>query len=311
MAEVLEVFGGRVLKLDLKENMWNNSDLNVPPDDDLKEQEFLERCPNSKMYAKYIVEEKGKEPRLKMVPLRCKQWSCPFCTKVNASVLYNKIKRGIVGCLSEERRDGFQDDFAVKFLTLTFPGQEYRDATNPQAAEAAMKSSFKKMIAQLRRKLKGRINYAWVVEKQRDGFPHLHVVLIGRAIGPISVLADIEFLWRKQQELGFVRLNAVKGGISRVSGYLSKYITTEIAKGRKGSHVYGMSQGFGKAISDQKPQITMIERGHFDVVDGRYIFTPIWQIHEQLDSIKVMEQFKIEREEVEDFYLQMPLPFGD
>lgn len=309
VAEVAEVFGGRVLQLDSIERKWNSSNTEMHVDDDLADEAFDDRCPNSSMYARYIVEEKGKQSRIKVVPLRCKSWACPYCAKVNAGVLYNKINRGISGCLEEEKRNGHRDEYALKFLTLTLPGREWRDSTSREDAEEVLKYSFKKMMSQLRRKL-GHIEYCWVMEFQKkDGYAHLHVVLVGRAIAPKSVLEDIEQLWRKQQQMGFVRLNAVAGGVKKISSYLSKYLTKEIGQGNKSSRVYGASAGFYKAISNQKPLITMIERGRFSYDNGKYFFSPIWTIGDYISPLDLGNQIRLEQEEIEDLYFQMPLPF--
>ena len=309
MAEVQEVFGGRVLQLDVNKRKWNKSTTELPTDDDLMADEFDERCPNSSMYARYIVEAKGKPSVIRIVPLRCKSWACPFCAKVNSRILYNKINRGIAGCLDEEKKSGFRDDYSLKFLTLTLPGREWRDSTSRVDAEEVLKYAFKKTISQLRRKL-GHIEYCWVMEFQKkDGYAHLHVVLVGQAIAPKSVLNDIEKLWRQQQGMGFVRLNAVNGGVKTISSYLSKYLTKEIEQGYKGSRVYGASAGFNKAISSQKPAITMIERGRFYYENGKYFFTPIWVISNFLTPLELDFQMGLEREEIDDLYLQMPLPF--
>lgn len=308
VAEVAEVFGGRVLELDSIENNWNRSFSKLRSQDGEAESDFDERCPNCSMYARYIVEEKGKEARVKTVPLRCKSWGCPYCAKLNSAALYTKICRGIAGCLEEEQKDGYRDDYALKFLTLTLPGREWREGTSRQDAEEVLKYSFNKMMKQLRRKL-GHIDYCWVMELQRDGFAHLHVVLVGRAIGPKSVKADIERLWREQQGLGFVKLNSVNGGVKGISSYLSKYLTKEIQQGSKGTHVFGASRGFYKTISAQKPLITMIERGRYSYDDGKYLFTPLWTINDTLLPSALAEQMKIEQEEIDDLYFQMQLPF--
>lgn len=309
MAEVLEVFGGRVLQLDSLKRKWNTSNTEMHVDDDQASDEFDDRCPNSSMYARYIVEEKGKESRIRLVPLRCKSWACPYCAKINARTLYNKINRGIAGCLDDEKKHGYRDEYALKFLTLTLPGREWRDATSREDAEEVLKYSFKKTISQLRRKL-GHIEYCWVMEFQKkDGYAHLHVVLVGHAIAPKSVLEDIEQLWRKQQQMGFIRLNAVTGGVKGISSYLSKYLTKEIGQGSKSSRVFGASAGFYKAVSNQKPLITMIERGRFTYDNGKYFFSPLWTISDTLSPALLVDQLKIEQEEIDDLYLQMQLPF--
>lgn len=308
VAEIAEFFRGEVLKLDSFKNKWNNPLAHPHPWEDLREEEALDRCPNSRRYARFIVEDAQGKTSQKFVYLRCKQWSCPYCARVNAQVLYVKVKRGIAGCVADELRDGFRDEYYVKFLTLTLPGREWRDAHSKLDAAAIIKHSFKKLMYQLRRKL-GHIEYFWVMEFQRDGFAHLHVVLIGSAIAPKSVKADIEKIWREQQGLGFIKFNAVEGGLNRVSSYLSKYITKELQTGNKGAHVYGASYGFHKAVRVGRPEITMVEIGRWTMEDGQYIFTPLWRIGDfiKLEDLRPLQQ--IEQDEAEDLWHQMLLPF--
>lgn len=308
VAEIAELFRGEVLKLDSFKNKWNNPLSHPHPFEDLREEEALDRCPNSRRYARFIIEDASGQTSQKFVYLRCKQWSCPYCARVNAQVLYVKVKRGIAGCVADELRDGFRDEYYVKFLTLTLPGREWRDAHSKLDAAAIIKHSFKKLIYQLRRKL-GHIEFFWVMEFQRDGFAHLHVVLIGSAIAPKSVKADIEKIWREQQGLGFIKFNAVEGGLNRVSSYLSKYITKELQTGNKGAHVYGASHGFYQAVRVGRPEITMLEIGRWTMEDGQYIFTPLWKIGDfvKLEDLRPLRE--LEREEAEDLWHQMLLPF--
>lgn len=309
VADVLDVLGGAVLELDSFKNKWNNP-LNLDPlEDDLREVEAEERCPNSRRYARFLVEGKDGRTKIQFVYLRCKQWSCPYCARVNAQVLYVKVKRGVEGCLEAERRDGFRDDYSVKFLTLTLPGREWRAETAREDAESIIKHSFKKVISQLRRKL-GHIEYVWVMEFQRDGFAHLHVVLVGQAIAPPEVKGLIEKLWREQQGMGFIKFNTVKGGARGIASYVSKYITKELATGVKGSHVYAASSGFHRASKRGRPQITLIEIGRFTVEEGKYHFTPLWEMHDYVSLETSRELIKVEIEESDDLWCQMLLPFA-
>lgn len=308
VAEVLEVFGGSLLKLDSFKNKWNNPLSDSFGVEDLREEEAEDRCPNSRRYARFVVEDAQGKTSQKFVYLRCKQWSCPYCARVNAQLLYVKVKRGIAGCVAEERRDGFRDEYFVKFLTLTLPGREWRDSHSRLDAAAIIKRSFKKLMYQLRRKL-GHIEYFWVMEFQRDGFAHLHVVLVGQAIAPKAVKDDIEKIWREQQGLGFIKFNAVEGGLNRVSSYLSKYITKELQTGEKGAHVYGASYGFHKAVRVGRPEITMVEIGRWTIEDGQYIFTPLWKIGSFINLENLRDLQQTEQEEAEDLWYQMLLPF--
>jgi len=309
VADVLEVFGGRVLKLDYIESKWNNPFGPGFKPDDLLDEKKEDRCPNSKFYGRFIVEGKDGMAKEVFAFLRCKQWSCPFCAKANARALRTKIKRGIAGCLDSERRDGFSDEYALKFFTGTLPGKEWREEHNRQEAGHIIKKAFKKVVYQLRRKY-GHFEYVWVLELQRDGFAHVHAALIGHSVGPKAFLKDLEKLWRDQQALGFIKLNHVKGGAKAISGYLCKYITKDLSSGEKSSHVYGASMGFYKAIRDQRPQITMIERGRFNVEDGKIICSPSWTLGDYLPPESARSMFLNNTAEEEDLWEQMEIPWG-
>jgi hypothetical protein len=52
-----------------------------------------------------------------------------------------------------------------------------------------------------------------------DGYPHMHVLLMGKTIADINVKKYIESLWRKKYGMGFIKMNVVKGGIEKIIFY--------------------------------------------------------------------------------------------
>ena len=92
--------------------------------------------------------------------------------------------------------------YYYKLLTLTCPGKEYREKYTPTEVLHKMTKDWHKLITALKKR--GRIDYLRVVEAQKDGYPHFHVLIFGRAIAPRDTLGVITKLWAKYGG-GFVR----------------------------------------------------------------------------------------------------------
>lgn len=232
-------------------------------------------CPNYGFYVRFIAHKEDGDQDI-TARLGCGSWCCPVCGPKNAAILKATIKRAVRGYHEELETDGFRPEYLYKFLTLTVPGYPYRTTHTPDEAEKEMKAAFNKLRTALKKRL-GDFEYIWVYEKQRDGFPHMHVLLIGKAIADKSLLGIITNLWCNRYQMGFVRLNTVKGGINSIVHYLAKYATKGLETGLKGNRVYSMSRKISKHRKKKKANITIIEIGRIvPGDDGKEQFLPIW-----------------------------------
>lgn len=186
----------------------------------------------------------SKTLQYKRVPFGCNNWACDECRPFKLKKLYARLINGDL--VAASKVDGFRSKYVVKLLTLTCPGKEYRAQKTRREAYEEMTHSFDKLIRALKKRL-GSFYYIRVREPQTDGFPHLHVLLVGINIAPIYVLDLIKHLWCEKYEMGFVKLNA-KGEDQTIGGairYIFKYITkcSEFGEEFKGVRLYTASRG--------------------------------------------------------------------
>lgn len=205
------------LLLDSYKNISNN-------EIDNKESK-VEYCPNSYTYADILIQRELLE-LFKRVRVRCKSWNCPYCKKINQFVLKKQLFYAFNAIAPEIIKDGFRPEFFYKFLTLTVPGAGYREIHTPDQSEIELKENFNRLRTALKKKI-GDFEYFWVCEKQKDGYPHLHVVLVGASIAHKGLLDQIKSLWVDRYGMGFVKINVVRGGLKSICSYVSKYATKD------------------------------------------------------------------------------------
>lgn len=198
------------------------------------------------------------------VNMTCKQWGCPVCGKRNLNVLMRRLWAGHL--YSEAKRlweKGVR--YHVKFLTLTLPGQEYRMSTSVEEAVEEISMNWNRLLSALRQsKYKG-FEYFAVVESQRDGYAHLHVLLCGEGVVGKGILAYIRGLWCGRYGMGFVKLNARRRVFDRVTreyhfeelvepnavvGYMVKYMSKGLVQPKKWTNVYRSSRGALGGLDD-------------------------------------------------------------
>jgi hypothetical protein len=216
-------------------------------------------------------------------PLRCNSWTCEFCQPIMKKRLFKRIYGGKISseCVSR---------YGLKFLTLTAPGQAWRDSVrsfvdyhNSDAAyldqrnqkhylqySAAvyeyMTKAFHKLIRALKKRF-GNFHYFRVAEPQKDGTPHFHVLLAGDAIQDKTILTAIKKLWCEKYQLGFVKINCVKfKGSKHAINYMLKYITKDIKKPGPYKRVFSASrQALEKPIKKDWRKMEIF----FGLVDDR------------------------------------------
>jgi len=166
---------------------------------------------------------KAGENSIRSGNLACGSWTCPDCQVVKKKILFRRIFDGAIAT------EPFTP-FGQKFLTLTYPGSTRRSGKHPAEIYAEMAEAFQKTIKMLRRKY-GKFHYFRLVEPQRDGTPHFHVLLVGKSVAPKSFLQSVEHFWRNVYDMGFCKLNAVRFQDQlHAIRYMLKYVTKNIKK---------------------------------------------------------------------------------
>ena len=170
------------------------------------------------------------EPNLhESIRLQCKSWSCPLCGPKKA----RSVQRAIIdkATVYDLRR----------LLTLTLD----HSTCTPEESIPHIRQCWNKFRTYLRRRYGTKITFITILELQRSGHAHLHV-LVDRYIEQ----AWISEAW---QALGGGRVVDIRHiDLHRVSAYLSKYLTKDLLLGsfKKRQRRYTTSQG-----------LTLLERG--------------------------------------------------
>lgn len=145
-----------------------------------------------------------------------------------------------------------------KFLTLTFA----EHVTDIRGANY----EFKKFRQRLEYKHKIKLKYVAVVEFQKSGRIHYHVIIFNLPYTDANELAEV---WAN----GFIKINAIDN-IDNVGAYVVKYMTKDIEDERlKGEKCYFTSRGL------KKPK--------------KYYFTDE-ETHEFKETFKPFKQFECE-----------------
>lgn len=230
------------------------------------QQATLTKCPNPVGHFKGIGPHPDKPNTWKGVAanIRCGSWGCPYCKDKNLRRLRWRLFNGEMAQAANV--NGFRTRYHIKLLTLTVPGRMYRRRFTPQEAYDHMIVAFEKMMKALQKRL-GQFYYFRVVEPQQDGYPHFHVLLVGKAIAPITVLSFIERLWRSKYRLGFIRINCADESIKdyiHAIRYITKYMTKDLRPIASGKRLFTASKGALEKIV--KKQNYYMSRINFGVV---------------------------------------------
>jgi hypothetical protein len=154
--------------------------------------------------------------------LGCHEWDCADCGPKRARLL----KAGIV---SESRRMGL-----TRFLTLTMSPL----TCTAEESYALIKKVWAMFRTYLKRKTGVTVEYVWVLELQKSGYAHLHVLVD-------HYLAQ-RWVSRVWQTLGGGRVVDIRrADAERVGPYISKYLTKSLLTGqaKRGQRRYGASRG--------------------------------------------------------------------
>lgn len=142
-------------------------------------------------------------------------------------------------------RHGYKD----VFLTLTF-------AENVMDVEKA-NYEFKKFRQRLEYELKRKLKYVCVVEFQKRGAVHYHVLFFGLPYVPAEAVREV---WRN----GFIKLNVIDN-VDNVGAYVSKYMSKSMVEDERlrGKKCYFSSRGLFKPVEKvlEKEEIDRLRAG--------------------------------------------------
>jgi hypothetical protein len=137
-------------------------------------------------------------PSAGVYPFRCHRWRCSTCGSRKVNQTRKRIRAGL-------------DLGETWFLTLTSPGPG-----SPGEALDQLTRRWKALRLRLTRKV-GRVEYVAVVELQRRGHPHLHLLVRGP-------LVSGRWIATAAAEVGFGRIADLRRPPRGVAGYLTKAI---------------------------------------------------------------------------------------
>lgn len=127
-----------------------------------------------------------------------------------------------------------------KFLTLTFKD----NVTDLDFAN----NEFKKFIKRLNYHFNIKVKYSCVIEFQKRGAIHYHVILYNLR-GKID-LHKLSSIWSN----GFIKLNKIKG-VDNVGAYICKYMTKTDDKRLEGRKMYFNSRNLNKPTEIKEPEV--------------------------------------------------------
>jgi hypothetical protein len=143
--------------------------------------------------------------RVRVTALRCRRWSCPFCAK---RLHARMVRRAMAGFISGQR---------VRMMTLTAPASDTVERSYDQQSVR-----WKRFRERLRRAFPGiRLEYFKVIERQRRGHAHLHVLFRGGFIPQ-------RWLSAAAAKAGFGPIADVREVGKQAARYVSKYLAKEM-----------------------------------------------------------------------------------
>lgn len=235
------------------------------------------RC--KKVYM-YLVNDE--ERKAKTVALPCNLWSCPICGPKKQAQLRRELNAAIKAKAQDLMSEGRYARYCMKMLRLSVPGKEYRATHTIGEAFKDIKENWNKLRTALVKRF-GDIDFVMTIEPHRDGFPHAHVLMIGRGVAPKNILGAIRSLWVEKYGMGEIDLQIIKHGINGGVGYVLKYITKNSRNSRmtdgERQRLYSVSKGLQMEKEKKKETGWKVAEIGFITYDenGKEIHTPFWQ----------------------------------
>lgn len=149
--------------------------------------------------------EEGGQPRWHYARLGCKRWTCPRCGPKKAK----RLRKAIIVKATEL---GLR-----RFLTLTL-----NPATcTPEESIVYIRKCWHKFRTSLKRRYGRSITFIAVLELQKSGYAHLHIL--------VDRYMEQRWISEAWQAVGGGRIVDIRlVDIHRIGAYLSKYLTKEL-----------------------------------------------------------------------------------
>jgi hypothetical protein len=140
--------------------------------------------------------------------LSCDRWDCSWCSQRKYRKVISQLRSGEL-FKQAERLVGAGVRYGWKFMTLTAPGESYRSGHTHIEAVVLLRDNFHKLMMAMKKRW-GAYHYLCVVEAHRDGWPHLHALLVNNELKPIPkpILTWLLKVWIGKYGMGRVRLTA-------------------------------------------------------------------------------------------------------
>ena len=200
--------------------------------------------------------------------LPCKSWDCPYCNPRRILQVRSRVYNGSLQQTVDDYIKAHPENknYVQKMFTFTYPGLDSSKYKNnrtdftPDQAYDQMSKYWNLLRTALVKKY-GKFDYFKILERQRDGYPHFHILLIGSAITPKDILEYIRRLWCEKYQMGFVWATAAREikSFKHAVRYATKYLTkSDIKKkpGRynikKGARLFSASRGALQKMAKKK-----------------------------------------------------------
>lgn len=150
--------------------------------------------------------------------ITCNRWDCKPCAQRKVGLL---IRRAAVGSLVRETdrliKLGYK--YPVKMFHLTLPGKGWREKTNPLEALQKIRKAQNNLMRALT-KLYGKFHYLCTVEPDKNGWPHIHMLIVSESIAASKPLHRVKHIWCDLQKMGFVFVTVkIKEWDKKIGGY--------------------------------------------------------------------------------------------
>lgn len=208
-----------------------------------------EVCPRSAVYFEAaVIGEDGKTVNRFRKALPCNSWSCPVCAPRKArKVRYRALNGGLMEVVKSKSGYRF-NPYSAKMITLTCPGKEFRARYDPSEAEEIMKGDLNRLRTRLWKEYGKDFEYLLVVEPQKDGYPHFHIMFCGQAVIPKGFYWFIRRVWNDELGQGYVYVSGPKNTNGKFASpehavrYITKYLLKGMVSLRKYSRVFTSSR---------------------------------------------------------------------
>lgn len=243
-------------------------------------------CPNAMMVLEVL---DHKEQRHRFIQARCKRWTCPHCGKINSRNLGRLVGEAVQAYMDQIPVNSAKRRYLVKLVTLTVPGSEYRNRVGAADAHSYLKKSLDVLLKAIRRSA-GAVEYLWVCEEQADGYPHIHLLLMGPGIAGKWIMRFINDVWTCLG-MGRSSVEMVRdvGGVGR---YLAKYLSKEKSKAdQKGKRVWSISRRLRamvkekRELSSERYQVVAVYARNADGSRG----SCLWRVGDAMTIMEVLE----------------------